>query len=97
MKTKISKKNALKVIDTFMRFQTLMDRLNKISDDAFGSYCGGFAPLEAVLNIKFSKMHAEEYSKYLYSFNQIVENDDLDYEEKSLVLYRTFRELNDSE
>ncbi|MEO1487210.1 MAG: hypothetical protein AAFU57_15805 [Bacteroidota bacterium] len=95
MKTQISKQNAIIILENVMKQQTLIHRLQKVTDGAFDEYCGGTKPIEVLFNVDFSKMSGAEYALYFEFFLKTVEDESLSFRGKAERLYSEYSRINE--
>jgi hypothetical protein len=87
MKTRITKDNALVIIECAIRQQTLINAVETIADCFIDEFNGAFGVLEPLFNIDFKSMGDEEYGKYHEAFFNQVNRKGKDYTKKANKVY----------
>ena len=92
MKTQITKSNALIIIESALRQQTLCRALGSLLDADTNEFNASLGIFEALFNVDFNKMEQKEYRKYWNAFFSQVGSSDIDYEERAEIVYdKVFR------
>lgn len=97
MKTKITKRNAICIIENAIRQQTLINAVESIADCFIDEFNSAFGILEPLFNIDLEKMDDTLYGKYHAAFFGQVNKKGRDFSKKAEKVYKKVLEIRKSQ
>lgn len=88
MKTHVTKKNALIIIENALKQESLVVGLEKLLNTDCAEYTGGFGVLEPLFNIEFAEMDEDDYKRCWNVFYDQAELPGFDFKMRAEIVYK---------